>query len=108
MTQQEMVLNIRYDAPKEIWDKIPAIYEQLNGWIGFGQGGQSGEEGIPYWFSFNRNEKHILASLEPSGLQFTGLMETQEWINWIKEIKQISTRAFGFKVGEIESGEVEY
>ena len=59
MTHQEMNLNIRYDAPKEIWDKIPLIYEQLTGWLGFGKGGDLGEKGIPYWFSFNQNEKHI-------------------------------------------------
>lgn len=108
MTHQEMNLNIRYDAPKEIWDKIPLIYEQLSGWLGFGQGGELGENGIPYWFSFNPNEKHILASLEPNGLNFFGLMETEEWVIWVKEIKQIATNELGYKVGEIELGEVDH
>lgn len=31
MECKEMILNIRYDAPDEIWDKIPFIYGQLNG-----------------------------------------------------------------------------
>lgn len=108
MTHQEMNLNIRYDAPKEIWDKIPSIYEQLNGWLGFGQGGELGEKGIPYWFSFNQNEKHILASVEPGGLHFSGLMDMEEWVVWAKKIKHIATRELGFKVGEIELGEVDY
>ena len=68
-----MNLNIRYDAGKNVWDKIPDIYQQLEGWLVFGEGGSMGEVNIPYWFSFNENEKHILASVEPSGLQFSGL-----------------------------------
>ncbi|WP_343303348.1 hypothetical protein AAHN97_17480 [Chitinophaga niabensis] len=97
-----MNLNIRYDVPDEIWDKIPLIYEQLNGWLGFGTGGELGEEGIPYWFGFNEDEKHILASVEPSGLHFSGLMDAEEWATWVKEIKEIATRELGFKVEEVD------
>jgi hypothetical protein len=78
MEYQEMNLNIRYDAGDEIWDKVPVIYEQMDGWLGFGQGGDKGSNGIPYWFSYNENEKHIWASVEPGGLLFVGLMEGGE------------------------------
>ncbi|RBL91188.1 hypothetical protein [Chitinophaga flava] len=108
MQEQGMNLNIRYDAPREIWDKIPFIYTQLNGWLGFGEGGDLGEEGIPYWFSYNEKEKHISASVEPGGLQFTGLMDDTDWQIWVKEIKHIATRELGYKVGEIELGEVDF
>ncbi|GEM_PF-2275780 len=30
---QSMNLNIRYDAPAEVWDKVGLIYEQLAGWM---------------------------------------------------------------------------
>lgn len=96
ITHQEMNLNIRYDAPDEIWDKVPLIYEQLNGWLGFGLGGELGEEGIPYWFSYNEGEKHISASVESTGLHFTGLMDTNEWRIWAKKIKDIATKELGF------------
>lgn len=56
MNYQYMTLNIRYDSGKEIWDKIPHIYQQMDGWIGWGTGGDNGEKGIPYWFSFNEDE----------------------------------------------------
>jgi len=108
MKHQEMNLNIRYDAPNSIWDKVPSVYEQLEGWLGFGKGGNFGENGIPYWFSFNENEKHVLASVEPSGLQFAGMMENDEWKDWVAKIKSIATKELGFKVGEIELGEVDY
>lgn len=84
------------------------IYEQLNGWLGFGKGGELGEKGIPYWFGFDENEKHISASVEPGGLHFAGLIDTDEWTIWVKEIKNIATRELGFKVGEIELGEVDF
>ncbi|WP_160713451.1 hypothetical protein [Chitinophaga solisilvae] len=108
MVAQHMNLNIRYDAPDEIWDKVPVIYQQLNGWIGFCPKGEPGHEGLPYWFSFNEQEKHISASVEPSGLQFTGLMDTNEWDIWVQKIKEVATRELGYKVGEIELGEVDY
>lgn len=101
MNTQSMNLNIRYDAPDEIWDKVPNIYRQMEGWLGDGPG-------QPYWFSFDEEEKHICASVEPSGLQFTGLMEDSDWVIWIKKIKEIATKELGYKVGEIEEGEVEY
>lgn len=71
--EMNLNLNIRYDAPNEVWDKVPLIYAQLDGWLGYGKGEELGEKGIPYWFSFDEEEKHIHASAEPGGLHFTGL-----------------------------------
>ncbi len=107
MELHECNLNIRYDLPKEIWDKIPLVYEKMNGWIGYGNE-ENGENGIPYWFSYKENEKSIYASVEPSGLHFVANMELNEWLEWKIEIKKIATDILGFKVGEIEEGEVGY
>ena len=98
-------LNVRYDLPNTVWDKIPLVYEKMDGWIGFGKDGK-GENGIPYWFNYNDNEKSISASVEPGGLLFVANMELQEWTAWKTEIKKIATEILGFKVGEIEEGEV--
>ncbi len=101
-------LNIRYDLPDEIWDKVPAIYESMDGWLGFGDG-SNGQKGIPFWFSYNYEDKHISASVEPSGLQFFATnIDEQEWETWLKKVKEIATKTLGFKVGEIELGEVGY
>lgn len=108
MEHQEMNLNIRYDLPNKIWeDIIPEIYNEMEGWVGFGTQKVGERIGLPHWFSFNKNEKHIFASVEPSGLQFSGLMNEEEWNDWKMRMKQIATEKLGFKVGEIELGEVE-
>jgi hypothetical protein len=105
---QHMNLNIRYGAPDEVLEKIPEIYRQVDGWIGFAEGGDKGEKGIPYWFSFDQKEKHGWASVEPSGLMFAGLMEDEEWSEWVKKIKITATHILRYKVGEIELGEVDF
>ena len=65
MKFHECNLNIRYDLPEEIWNKVPDVYAQMAGWLGFGKDGL-GEEGIPYWFSYDEDEKSIFASVKPS------------------------------------------
>jgi len=90
-----MNLNIRYDFP--IWKyRVPIIYSKTEGWI----------KGTNYWFSENETEKHICSSIEPAGLAFSGLMEDEEWKEWSKKIKEIATKILGYKIGEIETGEV--
>lgn len=98
---QEMNLNIRYDGPEEVWDKVGLIYQQLAGWMGY-------HNDIPYWFSFDEAQKHICASVESAGLQFNGLMPEPEWNDWRRAIKAIATQMLGYKVGEIEEGEVDF
>ena len=107
MNYQEMNLNIRYDLPQEIWEtEVLKIYEEMDGWIGFGTEKTKGRNGLPHWFSFDETKKHIYASVEPSGLHFSGIMCDEEWQDWKKKIKIIATEKLGFKVGEIELGEV--
>lgn len=101
-------LNIRYDLPEEIWNKVPDVYKKMDGWLGFGSG-DNGEEGIPYWFSYNGNEMSISASVEPSGLQFLASnIEEDQWNSWLSMFKKVATEILGFKVGELEAGEVGY
>lgn len=89
------------------WEnEIPEIYKEANGWIGFGAENAKWRKNLPHWFSFDETEKHIYASVEPSGLFFSGLIEDDEWEDWKKQFKQIATKKLGFKVGEIELGEV--
>lgn len=109
MKTQVMNLNIRYDLPEEIWQTtIPEIYKALEGWLGFETNKTLTTKGLPFWFSFNETEKHITASVEPGGLQFTALMQDEEWETWKLNIRRIAAEKLGFKVGEIELGEVDY
>ena len=77
-----MTLNIRYDLPETIWEKITSVYEQLPGWVGF-------SDGIPFWFGLDENDKHVWASVEPSGLHVSGYMDKNEWLQWITSFKEI-------------------
>ena len=104
MEFHECNMNIRYDLPKEILDKLPLVYEKMNGWIGL----ENEENILPYWFSYNEDEKSILASIEPSGLHFCANLELEEWLEWKRNFKRIGTQILGFKVGEIEEGEVSH
>lgn len=108
MERQVFSLNIWYYLPIEIWNKMPVLYSQLEGWKGIGKGGSQGEKGFPYWFGFQSDKKYISASVEPSGLCFEGLMEAEEWKKWVEDIKIKATHLLGFKVGEIEADEVGY
>lgn len=89
-------LNIRYDQPKEYWDKLNIIYKSMNGWKGF-------TSGIPYWYGDN-SSNHIEASVEPSGLQFYARLDAELWNNWIKEFREKCSSEFGYEVGEPEDG----
>ncbi|WP_461084877.1 hypothetical protein [Spirosoma flavus] len=101
MNHQEMVLNIGDDSPIPVWDKLIGIYEQLEGWLGFGEGGAFGEKGIPYWFSYNTDEKYVDASVEPPGLQVAGLMDDDEWAVWAAAFKRIASETLGYDVVDI-------
>ena len=37
MEDLECTLNICYYLPKEILEKVPLVYEKMNGWIGYGE-----------------------------------------------------------------------
>lgn len=84
--------------------KLVEIYKSMNGWLGFGDG-VKGENGIPYWFSFVNNEKHVCSSVELSGLQFSGLMNNAEWNTWIFEFQNKATKALNQQVSISEEDE---
>ncbi len=93
-------LNIRYDLPQETLDKLLIVYQKMPGWMGTETSGIN--QGIPFWFSFNTEEKHILASIEPSGLQFDAKMDENEWKEWKAQFLDIATQVLGFNVVDPE------
>jgi len=106
---QQMTLNIWYDAPPEVWEKVPAIYAAMDGWLGFGDG-RRGERGIPYWFSFDDSGRRpvLYASVEPGGLFICGNLDDDAWAAWQAKIKEVATGMLGYPVGELELGEGNY
>ncbi|MFB8372847.1 hypothetical protein [Paenibacillus taichungensis] len=87
-------LNIRYDLPDEVWDKVSKVYEHMPGWIGY-------KSGVPYWFGSEEDDVFIEASVEPSGLSFYAL---DDWVSWIETFKLEASKVLGFEVGEPEDG----
>ena len=97
---QSITLNIHYALPGEAWQKVMAIYPLMPGWIGYP------DEGCPYWFGTEGDEKFLVASIEPSGLAFGGKMEAAEFTGWINAFIEKATQALGFQVIDAdEAGE---
>ena len=95
MKAQFVNLNLYYWLP--IWAyRVPLIYSKMNGWIA----------DTNFWFNKSLDKKHITASLEPAGLTFSGLMEDNEWNDWVSKFKKVAQAVLGYKIGEIELGEV--
>jgi hypothetical protein len=84
--------------PDTIWDKITLVFQQLPGWVGY-------TDGIPYWFGTDDDNKHVWASVEPSGLLVSANMEKEEWDPWIASFKEIATKELGFKVQNADGSE---
>ena len=91
-------MNIRYDAPREVWRKVAQIYEQLPGWLGY--------DGVPYWFGKNDDggSKMVSASVEPAGLQVSSYMEDDEWAEWLGTFTRMASAALGYAVGDVRDG----
>ncbi|MFJ7665735.1 hypothetical protein ACIQXI_01425 [Lysinibacillus sp. NPDC097195] len=94
---QQCNLNIWYNLPSEVWDRMTNVYERMPGWIGY-------TNGIPYWFGQEEDDVFIMASVEPSGLSFFAQMEMEDWHSWIERFKVEATKIVGFEVGEPEDG----
>lgn len=89
-------LNLYYWLP--IWGyRAPLLFSKMEGWLG---------RPYYYWFSESDKEKHVKAWEEPAGFCIEALMIEDEWINWINNFKKLGEEILGFKIGEIELGEV--
>lgn len=86
-------LNIRYDAPDYIWDKIGEVYRTMPYW--------AGDEDGPRWIG---TDIDLWASVEPSGIQIAGTMPDDIWENWYAELKEKLTAVLGYEIGEPEDG----
>ena len=38
LTRESRILNIRYDLPAEILERLSGVYERMDGWLGYGNG----------------------------------------------------------------------
>ncbi|MBR1592774.1 MAG: hypothetical protein IJ666_07180 [Ruminococcus sp.] len=90
----DICLNIHYSAPKDIWEKISAVYKSMPYW-------DSDEKSLPHWCGEGIN---LTASSEPGGIQISGTMPENIWAEWYKTLKEKLTNALGYEIGEPEYG----
>ena len=90
----DICLNIHYSAPKDVWDRIGAVYESMPCW-------DSEEKSFPHWVGDNIN---LTASVEAGGIQISGDMPEKIWNEWYKLLKEKLTDALGYEIGEPEDG----
>ena len=86
-------LNIHWDAPREVWQKISEVYKTMPYWVK--------NNNAPLWVGENI---HLCASVEPSGLQISGKMPDDIWEEWYSDLKKKLTVALGYEIGEPEEG----
>ncbi len=90
-------LNIHYTAPKEIWDKLRKLYQEMPHWK------ENHGTTDATWYDAG-DGKLITAYVEPSGLFFYAELPQEEWDLWFALFKQKATEQLGFPVGEPEDG----
>jgi hypothetical protein len=87
---------ISYELPDAERKKLTVVYERLPGFCGYA------EDGIPLWFGPGEGEKHLRASVEPSGLLVEGVLDDEAWRDWDAAFRAGASRALGFEVKDAE------
>jgi hypothetical protein len=66
---------------RPIWDRLGSIYERLPGWLGY--------DPVPWWFGNDGTRPpYLSASVEPPGLQVTGVLPAGEFARWHEAFMQ--------------------
>ena len=90
--QNSITLTIPADLSDTEWRKIDMVYKMMPYWVGFH------EDGCPYWFGDESKDRFLYASVEPSGLLFSGQLDKNEFDSWIELFKNLATKQLGFDV----------
>lgn len=88
--QQDITLNIPYDLTEQEWSKVMTVYKSMDGWLDDKDG--------PAWYGRTGEARYIWASVEPSGIQFCGEVETPVWIGWLTVLCARMSLALGREV----------
>lgn len=97
--EHDINLNIHYSIPDELWDKVIDVFGTMPYWI------KDEKRRIDCLFWYDENEcVELYCSVEPSGIQISGLMMNDIWVKWYSELKNKLTDALGYAIGEPEEG----
>lgn len=90
--KHDIRLNIHYSAPEEVWEKINDVYRSMPYWCA---------DKYPHWIG---DDIDICASVEPGGIQISGVMPEKLWDSWYDTLKKRLTDVLGYEIGEPEEG----
>jgi hypothetical protein len=95
---RNITFNISYTVMSdEQWSKLEKVYTSLPGWMGFGS------DGCPTWFGREGKDPEFLwGSVEPSGLQITGTLNDQKWLDWRAQFERKARETLGFMVHDAD------
>ena len=89
------------NIPIELWNRLPEVFEKMDGWLGFVKDGHI-NEGVIHWFSCEDEEKHIFAHPDYKSFLLDGKMEDSEWKEWVSIFKIKTSKIVGYEVKELE------
>ncbi len=90
--KHDICLNVHYSAPEEVWKKIDDVYRNMPYWSA---------DIYPHWIG---DDIDICASVEPGGIQISGMMPENLWNSWYDTLKKRLTDALGYEIGSPEDG----
>lgn len=97
--QHDINLNIHYSIPNELWNKVIEVFRSMPYWIE----DEKERKNCLFWYDDNECVE-LYCSVEPGGIQISGLMMDEIWQKWYPDLKRKLTEVLGYEIGEPEEG----
>ncbi|PCE29996.1 hypothetical protein BZL54_22800 [Burkholderia ubonensis subsp. mesacidophila] len=92
--RQSITLNVSPYLSEEDWQRVAAVYKTLDGWMG--------DPNDACWYGREGDARCITVSAEPSGLCFSGQVESGLWTGWMTVICARLSLALGCEVRDAD------
>lgn len=97
--EHDVCQNIHYSIPKELWEKVMDVFRSMPYW--------TDDEGkikdCLFWYDEEQCVE-LYCSVEPGGVQISGLMMYELWRKWYPKLKNELTAVLDYEIGEPENG----
>ena len=95
----DICLNIHYSIPDNLWNKVIDVFKSMPYWVEE----KDRIENCLFWYDENECVE-LYCSVEPSGIQISGLMMYGMWEKWYNDLKKKLTQTLEYEIGEPEDG----
>ena len=92
--EKSITLNLSYDLPDSEWEKVSAVYKEMDGWVENAK--------LPCWYGTENDKEFICASVEPGGLLIAGTVSDMLWLGWVSKLCAKLTLALGREIYDAE------